>query len=134
MLQVELVLKPLDTGQTDGFAAVQQVLSRYTWQVDNRCSAVGWRNDFQGHQQSITAIAFGNRETPPLICSASQDVIMMWNLDGCREKVLQGLLPQGTVMSTLLRKVLCLRFSPDDHVVAVGSGNTIFMLDVKIIE
>ncbi|KFO31263.1 WD repeat-containing protein 27 [Fukomys damarensis] len=85
----------------------------------------------QGHLQSITAITFGNLETPLLICSASQDVVMIWNLDGCREKVLQGLLPRGTIMSTLLRKVLCLRFSPDDHVVAVGSGNTVFMLDVK---
>ncbi|KAM6181746.1 LOW QUALITY PROTEIN: WD repeat-containing protein 27 [Erethizon dorsatum] len=85
----------------------------------------------QGHLQSITAVAFGNRETPPLICSASQDFVMMWNLEECREKIIQGLLPRGTVMSTLLGKVLCLRFSPDDHVIAVGSGNTIFMLDVK---
>ncbi|XP_013366201.1 PREDICTED: WD repeat-containing protein 27 isoform X3 [Chinchilla lanigera] len=85
----------------------------------------------QGHLQSITAIAFGNQETPSLICSASQDFVMMWNLEECREKIIQGMLPRGTVMSTLLGKVLCLRFSPDDHVIAVGSGNTVFTLDVK---
>uniref|UniRef100_H0WAA9 WD repeat domain 27 n=1 Tax=Cavia porcellus TaxID=10141 RepID=H0WAA9_CAVPO len=85
----------------------------------------------QGHFQSITAVAFGNQETPLLICSASQDFVMLWDLEECREKIIQGLLPRGTVMSTLLGKVLCIRFSLSDHVIAVGSGNTVFMLDVK---
>ncbi|XP_008065683.1 WD repeat-containing protein 27 [Carlito syrichta] len=44
----------------------------------------------QGHHQSITAVAFGNKVTPLLICSASQDYIIMWNLDECREKALQA--------------------------------------------
>nr|XP_021579656.2 WD repeat-containing protein 27 isoform X8 [Ictidomys tridecemlineatus] len=43
----------------------------------------------QGHLQSITAMAFGNKENPPLICSASQDCLMIWNLDECREKSLK---------------------------------------------
>ncbi|XP_046305350.1 WD repeat-containing protein 27 isoform X9 [Marmota monax] len=43
----------------------------------------------QGHLQSITAMAFGNKENPPLICSASQDYLMIWNLDECREKSLK---------------------------------------------
>ncbi|XP_008587400.1 PREDICTED: WD repeat-containing protein 27 [Galeopterus variegatus] len=44
----------------------------------------------QGHDQSITAVAFGNKVNPLLICSASQDYIIMWNLDEGREKILQA--------------------------------------------
>uniref|UniRef100_A0A9L0JWE9 WD repeat domain 27 n=1 Tax=Equus asinus TaxID=9793 RepID=A0A9L0JWE9_EQUAS len=86
----------------------------------------------RGHQQPITAVAFGNTANPLLICSASQDCVIMWNLDECREKVLEGLTPRGTVMRTLLGKVLCLRFCPDDRVVAACAGNKILVLDVEI--
>ncbi|XP_070112290.1 WD repeat-containing protein 27 isoform X10 [Equus caballus] len=55
----------------------------------------------------------------------------MWKLDECREKVLEGLTPRGTVMRTLLGKVLCLRFCPDDRVVAACAGNKILVLDVE---
>ncbi|XP_011941205.1 PREDICTED: WD repeat-containing protein 27 isoform X15 [Cercocebus atys] len=85
----------------------------------------------RGHHQPITAIAFGNKVNPLLICSASLDYIMMWNLDECREKVLQGRVPRGTVMGSLLGKVLCLQLSPDDHVVAVCAGNKVFTLDIE---
>ncbi|KAI2544640.1 WD repeat domain 27 [Homo sapiens] len=44
----------------------------------------------RGHHQPITAMAFGNKVNPLLICSASLDYVIMWNLDECREKVLQG--------------------------------------------
>ncbi|XP_063581183.1 WD repeat-containing protein 27 isoform X21 [Pongo abelii] len=85
----------------------------------------------RGHHQPITAMAFGNKVNPLLICSASLDYVIMWNLEECREKVLQGLVPRGTVMGSLLGKVLCLQLSPDDHVVAVCAGNKIFMLDIE---
>uniref|UniRef100_A0A2R8ZNJ7 WD repeat-containing protein 27 n=1 Tax=Pan paniscus TaxID=9597 RepID=A0A2R8ZNJ7_PANPA len=85
----------------------------------------------RGHHQPITAMAFGNKVNPLLICSASLDYVIMWNLDECREKVLQGLVPRGTVMGSLLGKVLCLQLSLDDRVVAVCAGNKIFMLDIE---
>ncbi|XP_070459149.1 WD repeat-containing protein 27 isoform X2 [Equus przewalskii] len=85
----------------------------------------------RGHQQPITAVVFGNTANPLLICSASQDCVIMWKLDECREKVLEGLTPRGTVMRTLLGKVLCLRFCPDDRVVAACAGNKILVLDVE---
>ncbi|XP_063522955.1 WD repeat-containing protein 27 isoform X13 [Pongo pygmaeus] len=43
----------------------------------------------RGHHQPITAMAFGNKVNPLLICSASLDYVIMWNLEECREKVLQ---------------------------------------------
>ncbi|XP_078226606.1 WD repeat-containing protein 27 isoform X2 [Callithrix jacchus] len=85
----------------------------------------------RGHHQPITAMAFGNKVNPLLICSASLDYVIMWNLDECRKKVLQGLVPRGTVMGSLLGKVLCLQLSPDDQVIAVCAGNKILTLDIE---
>ncbi|XP_074189966.1 WD repeat-containing protein 27 isoform X6 [Rhinolophus sinicus] len=85
----------------------------------------------RGHHQPISAVAFGNTVTPRLICSASPDCVIMWSLDECREKVLEGLIPRGTILGTLLGKVLYLRFSPDDRVIAMCAGNKILMLDTE---
>jgi hypothetical protein len=44
----------------------------------------------QGHHQLITAVVFGNQIDPLLLCSASEDYIIMWNVAECREKTLKG--------------------------------------------
>lgn len=44
----------------------------------------------QGHHHLITAMVFGNQIDPLLLCSASEDYIIMWNMDECREKALKG--------------------------------------------
>uniref|UniRef100_A0A4X2LXJ3 WD repeat domain 27 n=2 Tax=Vombatus ursinus TaxID=29139 RepID=A0A4X2LXJ3_VOMUR len=41
-----------------------------------------------GHHQSITAVTFGNRVNPLLVCSASCDYVIVWNLVECGERVL----------------------------------------------
>ncbi|XP_066479111.1 WD repeat-containing protein 27 [Tiliqua scincoides] len=84
-----------------------------------------------GHHHSITALAFGSKVNPLLVCSASRDYVIVWNLDECIKKVLQGLMPQGIVIGTLLGMVLYVRFSPDDQTVAVCAGNRIYMLNAK---
>ncbi|XP_062832038.1 WD repeat-containing protein 27 isoform X3 [Anolis carolinensis] len=84
-----------------------------------------------GHHHSITAVAFGSKVSPLLICSASSDYVIVWDLDACMKKVLEGLMPQGVVIGTLLGMVLYVRFSPDDQTVAVCAGNRIYMLNAK---
>ncbi|XP_058526983.1 WD repeat-containing protein 27 isoform X1 [Ochotona princeps] len=84
-----------------------------------------------GHRQSITALAFGNTVDPLLLCSTSLDCVVVWNLDTCRKKMLQGRTPQGTVLGTCLGTVLCVRFGLEDHMVAMGAGNTILVQDAK---
>ncbi|XP_054826140.1 WD repeat-containing protein 27 [Eublepharis macularius] len=84
-----------------------------------------------GHHHSITALAFGSKVNPLLICSASSDYVIVWNLDEYMKKVLQGLMPQGIVIGTLLGTVLYVRFSPDDQTVAVCAGNRVYMLSAK---
>ncbi|XP_032263346.1 WD repeat-containing protein 27 isoform X2 [Phoca vitulina] len=85
----------------------------------------------RGHHEPVTAVAFGNAVSPLLICSASRDYVIMWTLDECRQKALQGLTPRGVVVGTLLGKVLCLRLSPDDRAAAVCAGRKVFMLDTE---
>nr|XP_048277407.1 WD repeat-containing protein 27 isoform X1 [Myodes glareolus] len=85
----------------------------------------------RGHHQLITAVAFGNQVDPLQLCSASQDCVIMWNVDECREKTLRGVTPRGTVLGSLLQTVLCLRFSPEDHAVAVCAGNKVSVIDVE---
>ncbi|KAH0622459.1 hypothetical protein JD844_024791 [Phrynosoma platyrhinos] len=84
-----------------------------------------------GHHHSITALTFGSKVNPLLICSASSDYVIVWDLDECMKKVLEGLMPQGIVIGTLLGMVLYVRFSPDDQTVAACAGNRIYMLNAK---
>uniref|UniRef100_A0A8C9DLC2 WD repeat domain 27 n=1 Tax=Prolemur simus TaxID=1328070 RepID=A0A8C9DLC2_PROSS len=44
----------------------------------------------QGHHQPITAMAFGNMAATPILCSASQDRVVVWDLEECRENMLQA--------------------------------------------
>ncbi|ELK09993.1 WD repeat-containing protein 27 [Pteropus alecto] len=59
----------------------------------------------------------------------------VWNAgDPSRQNadfLLQGSPPRGTIVGTLLGKVLYLRLSPDDRVAAVCAGNKVFLLDVE---
>uniref|UniRef100_A0A8C8SVU9 WD repeat domain 27 n=1 Tax=Pelusios castaneus TaxID=367368 RepID=A0A8C8SVU9_9SAUR len=86
-----------------------------------------------GHHHSITALSFGNKIDPLLLCSASCDYVIVWNLDECTKAVLQGRMPRGVVIGTLLGMVLYVRFSPDDQAVAVCAGNRIYVLNNEAI-
>uniref|UniRef100_A0A8C8E6V2 WD repeat domain 27 n=1 Tax=Otus sunia TaxID=257818 RepID=A0A8C8E6V2_9STRI len=84
-----------------------------------------------GHHYSISAVSFGHKTNPLLVCSASRERVIVWNLDECTQKVQEGLTPRGTVVGTLLGMVLHVRFSPDDQQVAVCAGNRIYILSAK---
>ncbi|NWV61076.1 WDR27 protein, partial [Malurus elegans] len=84
-----------------------------------------------GHHYSISALSFGSKINPLLVCSASPDLVIVWNLDECTEKVQEGFAPRGIVIGTLLRMVRHVRFSPDDQQVAVCSENQIYILSAK---
>ncbi|NXL00098.1 WDR27 protein, partial [Mesembrinibis cayennensis] len=84
-----------------------------------------------GHHYSISALSFGSKTNPLLVCSASRERVIVWNLDECTQKVQEGLTPRGIVVGTLLGMVLHVRFNPDDRQVAVCAGNQIYMLSAK---
>ncbi|XP_068795215.1 WD repeat-containing protein 27 isoform X3 [Struthio camelus] len=85
-----------------------------------------------GHQHAISALSFGSKASPLLVCSASREYVMAWNLDECARDVLRGLTPRGIVIGSLLGMVLHVRFSPDDQQVAVCAGKRIYMLSAKV--
>ncbi|XP_064365369.1 WD repeat-containing protein 27 isoform X1 [Dromaius novaehollandiae] len=84
-----------------------------------------------GHQHAISALSFGSKVSPLLVCAASCERVVVWSLDECTRDVLQGLTPRGIVIGTLLGMVLHVRFSPDDQQVAVCAGKRIYMLSAK---
>ncbi|NXA96684.1 WDR27 protein, partial [Melanocharis versteri] len=84
-----------------------------------------------GHHYSISALSFGTKTNPLLVCSASRERVIVWDLDECTQKVQEGFTPRGIVIGTLLGMVLHIRFSPDDQQVAVCAGNQIYMLSAK---
>ncbi|XP_074000764.1 WD repeat-containing protein 27 [Numenius arquata] len=84
-----------------------------------------------GHHYSISAVSFGSKPNPLLVCSASHERVIVWDLDECTQKVQEGLSPRGIVIGTLLGMVLHVRFGPDDQQVAVCAGNCIYMLSAK---
>ncbi|XP_068041241.1 WD repeat-containing protein 27 isoform X1 [Anomalospiza imberbis] len=84
-----------------------------------------------GHHYSVSALSFGSKINPLLVCSASHERVIVWNLDECTQKVQEGFTPRGIVIGTLLGMVLHIRFSPDDQQVAVCAGNQIYMLSAK---
>ncbi|KAM8788016.1 WD repeat-containing protein 27 [Rhynchonycteris naso] len=85
----------------------------------------------RGHHQPVTAVAFGNTGNPLLVCSASQDCVMMWSLDECRARGLQGLAPCGLSLRAHPGKVRCVRCGPNDQVAAVCAGSRVLVLDVQ---
>ncbi|OWK63160.1 WD repeat-containing protein 27 [Lonchura striata] len=85
-----------------------------------------------GHHYSVSALSFGSKINPLLVCSASHERVIVWNLDECTQKVQEGFAPRGIVIGTLLGMVLHVRFSPDDEQVAVCAGNQIYMLSAKL--
>ncbi|NXV03079.1 WDR27 protein, partial [Cettia cetti] len=84
-----------------------------------------------GHRCSISALSFGSKIKPLLVCSASHERVIVWNLEECTQKVQEGFTPRGIFIGTLLGMVLHIRFSPDDQQVAVCAGNQIYMLSTK---
>ncbi|XP_062497700.1 WD repeat-containing protein 27 [Pezoporus occidentalis] len=84
-----------------------------------------------GHHYPISALSFGSKTNSLLVCSASHERVIVWNLDECTQKVQEGLTPQGVVIGSLLGTVLHVRFSLDDQQVAVCAGNQICMLSAK---
>ncbi|XP_064014529.1 WD repeat-containing protein 27 [Pogoniulus pusillus] len=85
-----------------------------------------------GHHYSISALSFGSKINPLLVCSASRDHVIVWDLDKCTQEAQEGLTPRGIVIGALLGMVLHVRFSPDDQQVAVCAGNQIYMLSAKV--
>ncbi|KAM8809808.1 LOW QUALITY PROTEIN: WD repeat-containing protein 27 [Eudromia elegans] len=81
----------------------------------------------RGHELAVSALSFGSRAGPRLLCSASRDVVRVWSLAESG----QGVMPRGIVIGSFLGVILHVRFSPDDQQVAVCAEKQIYMLSAK---
>ncbi|KAL7383391.1 hypothetical protein ABVT39_009646 [Epinephelus coioides] len=81
-----------------------------------------------GHHGEITAMTFGKRSGPVLLCSASADYIIVWDIELCQKKTQAGKVAAGRVIGTLLGEVVHLSFCFSDQRVAACSGTTVYIL------
>ncbi|XP_018415470.1 PREDICTED: WD repeat-containing protein 27 [Nanorana parkeri] len=82
----------------------------------------------KGHHQPITAVAIKQNGDQWLACSASQDYVITWNLNDCTRNVLQGLIPHGLVIGTLMGDVQHLAFHSNEKLVVTCAGTRVFIL------
>ncbi|KAM5164141.1 WD repeat-containing protein 27 [Mantella aurantiaca] len=85
----------------------------------------------KGHHQPITAVAIKQDDDQWLACSASQEYIITWNLNDCKQNVLQGLLPHGLVIGTLIGDVQYIAFHSKKKLVLTCAGTRVFILNAQ---
>ncbi|XP_068424084.1 WD repeat-containing protein 27 isoform X2 [Clinocottus analis] len=84
-----------------------------------------------GHHGDVSALTFGKRSSPVLLCSASADYIIVWDIELCQKRTQQGKVAAGTVIGTLLGEVVHLSFCFSDERVAACSGTAVYILSSK---
>ncbi|XP_063047396.1 WD repeat-containing protein 27 [Engraulis encrasicolus] len=84
-----------------------------------------------GHHGVVSAVSFGKRRDPLLLCSASEDYLITWDVERCYQRATHGALPSGTVIGTLLGQVVHVSFCPLDQRLAACSGSKIYILNPK---
>ncbi|XP_047459428.1 WD repeat-containing protein 27 isoform X2 [Mugil cephalus] len=84
-----------------------------------------------GHHGDISAMAFGKRSTPVILCSASADYIIAWDIELCKRRTQEGKVAAGVVIGTLLGEVVHLSFCFSDERVAACAGANIYVLNSK---
>ncbi|KAK0154637.1 WD repeat-containing protein 27 [Merluccius polli] len=82
-----------------------------------------------GHHRDVSSMVFGRRDAQVLLCSASADYVIVWNMDVCQRRADDGLIAAGTVIGTLLGDVVYLAFSSSGERVAACTGTTVTILN-----
>uniref|UniRef100_A0A3P8V4C8 WD repeat domain 27 n=1 Tax=Cynoglossus semilaevis TaxID=244447 RepID=A0A3P8V4C8_CYNSE len=83
-----------------------------------------------GHHGEISCMTFGKKSRPLLLCSASADYIIVWNIEYCQKRLRDGKVAVGTVIGTSVGDVVHLSFCFTDETVAACSGATVYILCV----
>ncbi|XP_040206849.1 WD repeat-containing protein 27 [Rana temporaria] len=83
----------------------------------------------KGHHQPINAVAIKQDGDQWLACSASRDYVITWNLNDCRRDVIQGLLPRGLVIGTLIGDVQHIAFHSNKKLVVTCAGTRVVILN-----
>ncbi|KAL4641228.1 WD repeat-containing protein 27 isoform X1 [Arapaima gigas] len=84
-----------------------------------------------GHHENIAAVVFGNGTNPLILCSASRDYIISWDIENCYSSVKKGVIAKGKVIGTLLGDVHHLSMCPSDNRTAACVADKIYILSTK---
>ncbi|KAM9364952.1 WD repeat-containing protein 27 [Pholidichthys leucotaenia] len=84
-----------------------------------------------GHHGDITAMIFGKGSSPPVLCSASADYVIAWDIELCQKRKREGKDAAGIVIGTMLGEVVHLSFCFSDERVAACSASKIYILSSK---
>uniref|UniRef100_A0A8C9XHP8 WD repeat domain 27 n=1 Tax=Sander lucioperca TaxID=283035 RepID=A0A8C9XHP8_SANLU len=68
-----------------------------------------------GHHGEISAMTFGKGSGPVLLCSASADYIIVWDIELCQKRTKEGKVAAGTVIGSLLGEVFYCCFPHQRH-------------------
>uniref|UniRef100_A0A3B4B7E0 Uncharacterized protein n=1 Tax=Periophthalmus magnuspinnatus TaxID=409849 RepID=A0A3B4B7E0_9GOBI len=78
----------------------------------------------------ISVMTFG-KGNKPVLCSASNDYLIVWDIESCQRRAREGKIPVGTVIGTLVGEVIHLSFSSADDKVAACTLDTVYVLNSK---
>ncbi|XP_061083570.1 WD repeat-containing protein 27 [Conger conger] len=84
-----------------------------------------------GHHENVSALAFGARQDPLLLCSASNDYVIVWDIEQCYRRDIEGLIASGVVIGTCLGRAQHLSLCSENEKVAVCSGAKTHILNIQ---
>ncbi|KAK7902166.1 hypothetical protein WMY93_018935 [Mugilogobius chulae] len=94
------------------------------------CYANETKLNLTGHHSDISVLTFG-KSARPVLCSASTDYIIIWDIESCQKRAREGKIAVGTIIATMLGGVVHLSFSSSDDRVAACTTDTVYVLNSK---
>ncbi|XP_056326612.1 WD repeat-containing protein 27 [Danio aesculapii] len=87
--------------------------------------------ELTGHHGDVSAMVFGTVRDRLILCSASEDYVIVWDINRCYRQIKDGGIAAGRVVGTLLGRVVYLSLCPMSAKVAVCSGSRVVLLNAE---
>ncbi|XP_077092701.1 WD repeat-containing protein 27 isoform X4 [Siphateles boraxobius] len=87
--------------------------------------------ELTGHHSEVSAMVFGTVSDRLILCSASEDYVIVWDIYRCYRQIKEGVIASGRVVGTLLGRVVHLSLCPLSWKVAACSGSRVVLLNAE---
>ncbi|KAA0718154.1 WD repeat-containing protein 27 [Triplophysa tibetana] len=87
--------------------------------------------ELTGHHGNVSAMVLGTLKDRLILCSASEEYVIVWDINRCYRQVKEGVIASGRVVGTLLGRVVHLSLCPQTSKVAACSGSRVFVLNAE---
>ncbi|TRY93387.1 hypothetical protein DNTS_032877, partial [Danionella cerebrum] len=88
--------------------------------------------ELTGHHGGVSAMVFNVERGCLILCSASEDYVIKWDIGCCYRQIKEGVIASGRVVGTLLGRVVHLSLSPMSGKLAACSGSRVILLNTEI--